>query len=62
MPSPFRSPDPRAGNYIKYLPISPLSTRTLVQDIGHRGDIVILALDDLQGAVLSIESSFLPII
>jgi hypothetical protein len=62
MPCSPRLPDSRAGTYIKHLPILPLLTRTLVQDVGHRSDIVLHSLDDLQGAVLDIESSFLPVI
>ena len=62
VPDSASLPDPRAGTDVKHLPVSPLLTRTFVQDVGHRSDIVFHSLDDLQGAVLDIESSFLPVI
>jgi hypothetical protein len=62
VPGSASLPDPRAGTDVEHLPVSPLLTRTFVQDVGHRSDIVLHSLDDLQGAVLDIESSFLPVI
>jgi hypothetical protein len=62
MPDSASLPDPRASTDVKHLPVSPLPTRTFVQDVGHRSDIVLHSLDDLQGAVLDIESSFLPVV